>query len=149
MAFQNRLQREFQGALTLYSAAKKQRINIENIMRSSTDNTIFYVCGPATLIAAVINTAEQLDVKLERIRYERFGVGQAQDAKAITVELARSNKVIYVEKDQSLLDAIINERIETPFSCKTGDCKTCATKVLNGEPQHLDNCLTEEERQQQ
>ncbi|NQY88905.1 MAG: 2Fe-2S iron-sulfur cluster binding domain-containing protein [Colwellia sp.] len=35
------------------------------------------------------------------------------------------------------------------YSCKTGECRTCAIKVLAGEPLHLDNTLSTVERENQ
>ena len=35
------------------------------------------------------------------------------------------------------------------FSRKNGECRTCAVKVLAGEPQHLDNALSKQEHEQQ
>lgn len=149
MAFQDRLGREFPDNLTLYSTGQKQRIDIENIMRQAEQDTVFYVCGPVTLIDGVIQAGEKLGIDNHRIRFERFKAASLQDARALTLKLARTNKEIYIDKGQSLLDAMLNEGIEMPFSCTTGACKTCVVKVLDGDPQHFDNCLTQEERETQ
>lgn len=149
MVFQDRLQRQFSKELSLYSAALLQRMDIVKIMQEAPADAVFYVCGPASLIESVIASAAQLDIAPERIRYERFTAVAVKDAKSVTLELLRSNQIIHVEKDQSLLDAMLAEGIELPFSCKTGECKSCVVKVTSGEPLHLDNCLTEEERHKQ
>lgn len=149
MAFQDRLQREFSNELSLYSAALQQRMDIDKIMQDAPADAVFYVCGPASLIESVIASAEQLNIEPERIRYERFTAAAVKDTKAVTLELLRSNKIIQVAADQSLLDAMLAEGLELPFSCKTGECKSCVVKVISGEPLHLDNCLTEDERHQQ
>lgn len=146
MAFQDRMRREFPDDLTLYSAEDKQRLDIQSIMLQAVEDTVFYVCGPTSLIDGVIEAGVQLGIDEGRIRYERFKAASTQDAKALTLELARSNKKIQVDKDQSVLDAILSEGIKLPFSCRSGECKTCAVTVLDGDPQHHDNCLTEDER---
>ena len=149
MAFQDRLRREFPDELTLYSSAQKQRIDITRVMQQATEDTVFYVCGPSSLIDGVIETSIKLGIDDKRICYERFTIESKRDARALTLELARSNIKIHVDKDQSLLDAILKEGINLPFSCKSGECKTCAVKVLDGDPQHHDNCLTDDERHTQ
>jgi ferredoxin-NADP reductase/predicted pyridoxine 5'-phosphate oxidase superfamily flavin-nucleotide-binding protein len=149
MAFQDRLQREFSKELFLYSAQRQQRMDIAAIMQQAPVDAVFYVCGPAPLIESVIATAEQLDIAPERIRYERFTKVELKQAKAVTLELLSSNKIIHVAAEQSLLDAMLAEGLELPFSCKTGECKSCVVTVLEGQPLHLDNCLTEDERNKQ
>jgi ferredoxin len=67
----------------------------------------------------------------------------------VTLHLAQSKQVIQVRQDQSLLDAILEAGVETAYSCKTGACKSCAVKVLDGQAQHHDHCLSDVERTQQ
>lgn len=52
-----------------------------------------------------------------------------------------------VAADQTILDAVLEAGVETPFSCRVGSCKFCAVKVLEGEPDHQDTALTEAERE--
>lgn len=39
--------------------------------------------------------------------------------------------------------------IPAVYSCKIGECRACAVKVLAGEPLHLDNALSKEEQKNQ
>ncbi|CAH1213100.1 conserved hypothetical protein [Candidatus Nitrotoga sp. BS] len=149
MAFRDCLQCEFAKELTVYSAELKQRMDILTIMQRAPADAMFYVCGPASLIESVIATAVQLVIAPERVRYERFSAVKVNDAKAVTLELVRSKRIIHVVAGQSLLDAMLAKGLELSFSCKTGECKSCVLKVLGGEPRHLDNCLTEDERNKQ
>jgi len=146
MAFQDRLQRAFSDEVTFYSAELKQRLDIQKAMAQAPEDAVFYVCGPSSLINGVIQAGETLSINPDRIRYEHFSNHIASDAKPVRVEFAKSNKVIQVEKDQTILDAALTAGIEIPFSCKSGDCKTCAVKILDGQAQHLDNSLSEHEK---
>ncbi|WP_028300920.1 2Fe-2S iron-sulfur cluster-binding protein [Oceanospirillum beijerinckii] len=56
---------------------------------------------------------------------------------------------IQVSKDQSLLDAMLDVGIEHPHSCKTGACRSCAIKVVEGDVDHKDQCLSPSERKTQ
>jgi ferredoxin-NADP reductase/predicted pyridoxine 5'-phosphate oxidase superfamily flavin-nucleotide-binding protein len=146
MAFQDRLQYAFKEDVRFYSAELNQRLNIESIMSAAQQDAVFYVCGPSSLIDAVIAAGQALNIPSERIRYERFTHTISEAAKPIEVNFAKSNKVVQVAKDQTILDAALQEGINIPFSCKSGDCKSCAITVLEGEAQHLDNSLSPHER---
>lgn len=149
MAFCDRLQREFDERLHLYAADEEQRIDLAQLLETSPRDVVFYACGPQGLIDQLVSEAEKQNIPQDRIRYERFTAKQTDNAKALTVELRKSNQQIHVEKDQSVLDAILANGVEVPYSCKTGECKTCAVKVIEGDPLHMDNCLTEAEQAQQ
>ena len=148
MAFRDRLVREFPQEIKLYEG-QKDFLNVKKVMQDADKDSVFYVCGPASLIDAVIAAGEQLSIKTNRIRYERFTASIAEDAQIFSVQLAQSGKEIHVEKNISLLEALLDDGIEHPYSCKTGDCKTCVVKVLEGEVEHHDNCLTEAEKTKQ
>jgi ferredoxin len=69
-------------------------------------------------------------------------VSVAKNAKPIKVFLKISKKELLVNADETILDAMLEAGINIPYSCKTGDCKTCMVKVLKGNPQHYDNVLS-------
>jgi ferredoxin-NADP reductase/predicted pyridoxine 5'-phosphate oxidase superfamily flavin-nucleotide-binding protein len=148
MAFRDHLVREFPQEIKLYEG-QKDTLNVKKVMQSANKDCVFYVCGPASLIDAVIEAGEQLSIEAWRIHYERFTASLAEDAQSFSVQLAQSAKEVHVDKDTSLLDALLNDGIEQAYSCKTGDCKTCVVKVLEGEVEHHDNCLTEAEKTEQ
>lgn len=62
------------------------------------------------------------------------------------VRLARSGRVIAVEKNQSVLEALKAGGVDIASSCEQGVCGTCLTRVLEGEPEHWDMFLTPEEQ---
>ncbi len=105
----------------------------------------FYVCGPGRMIDAVKRAADVLGIDSCRIRYERFAAA-ITDSKPIQLEHRRSAVQIEVRADQSVLDAMLGAGIETSYSCRTGECRTCAVKLLDGEPEHRDVALTAAER---
>jgi ferredoxin-NADP reductase len=148
MAFGDRLQREFGDNIRLYSSADSERINIGQLLSSAPADAIFYICGPERLIDAVSAAASELKIDANRIRYERFSAAAIIDSQPIKVELRRSGKQIEVSADQSILDAMLDAGIEAAYSCRTGSCKTCVVKLLEGEPDHRDAALSETEREQ-
>jgi hypothetical protein len=148
MAFGDRLQREFDDDIKLYSSANGERINVGQLLSAAPADAIFYICGPERLIDAVSMAATELNIDAKRIRSERFAAATITDSKPIQLELRRSGKQIEVPADESILDAMLNAGIEAIYSCRTGDCKTCAVKLLEGEPDHRDAALSKIEHEQ-
>lgn len=74
MAYRDRLAIEFPGQLHLYftRAPGGNRLDIEAILDAATPDTMFYVCGPARLIEAVIKAARKLAIPIARLQYESF-----------------------------------------------------------------------------
>ncbi len=149
MAFSDRLKRALGEAISLYSTKENQRMNIRNILVNAGKDDVFYLCGPNRLIDGFIDEATRLKIPLERLHFERFSSDIHDDAKAVTVTLKQSGKVIQVGADQTILDAMLAADIPAIYSCKTGECRTCAVKVLAGEPLHLDNTLSKAEQDNQ
>jgi vanillate O-demethylase ferredoxin subunit len=83
----------------------------------------------------------------ERVRFERFAAMPAEGSHAdFTVVLARSERTVLVPPGTTILDALLTEGLDLPFSCQQGICGQCETKVLEGAPDHHDQILTEDER---
>ncbi|KGJ87500.1 2Fe-2S iron-sulfur cluster-binding protein [Thalassotalea sp. ND16A] len=149
MAFQEKLQREFADSFNIYRSAEGQRLNISNVLTSAPANSIFYICGPSRLIDAFLEEAKIQNIVPQRICYERFTAAIDDTAAAITVTLNKSAITLEVSAQQSILDAMLDANIAAPYSCKAGECKTCAVKILEGTPKHLDNALSVAEQEQQ
>ena len=149
MPFRDRLQREFREQLTVYSSADGERLDIEAVLAAAPADAVFYVCGPARLIDAVTEATEAAGINVDRVHFERFAAGIARDAKPVQVELVRSQVVLQVGPEQTILDAMLAEGVEVAWSCKAGNCKSCAVAVIDGEPDHRDSALSEYERDEQ
>lgn len=147
MAFRDRLVREFCQDITLYRSDKAERMDIERILADAPDATVFYICGPSRLIDAVAKTANALSISPERIRFERFAMTVDLKARPIEVELRQSGIQLKVPAEKSILDAMLEAGVDAPFGCRTGNCKSCAVKVLAGQPDHRDAALTTTERE--
>jgi len=142
MAYGAELQAELGESLHLHATDQKQGLDIHKIMAEASEDSVIYVCGPASMIAAVLSAAAELGMDKDRVRYERFSAQKSADDKEIRVELARSKKVIHVRADQSILQAVRAHGIAADAGCETGNCGTCAVKLLGGLAQHRDSALT-------
>lgn len=106
-----------------------------------------YACGPTPLLAALEEYAAARPGT--HLVLERFtGDGDAIRAgdHAFVVEIADGTE-IPVAADQTVLDALTHAGIRVLSSCQEGVCGTCETVVLEGEPDHRDHVLSDEERE--
>ncbi len=60
--------------------------------------------------------------------------------------LGRSGRTVPVAPGQSILAALARAGVPVPSSCQEGTCASCETGVLEGEVEHRDSVLTDEER---
>lgn len=63
-----------------------------------------------------------------------------------TLILARSQQLLPVQAGESMADVLLLAGLPIETVCEQGVCGTCATRWLDGEPEHRDTCLTPEER---
>ncbi|MDX3381117.1 PDR/VanB family oxidoreductase [Streptomyces niveiscabiei] len=104
------------------------------------EGTAVYCCGPEGLAAAV-------GERVPGVRLERFGAAGALASDVpFEVELRRSERVLTVAADSSVLAAVRAELPDTLYSCEQGFCGTCRQRVLEGEVDHRDELLTDRER---
>jgi len=60
--------------------------------------------------------------------------------------LKRSRLTLHVPPDKSIVQVLQEAGVAVEVSCEQGICGMCMTRVLEGEPDHRDSVLTEEER---
>ncbi|MCY0385919.1 PDR/VanB family oxidoreductase [Robbsia sp. Bb-Pol-6] len=77
--------------------------------------------------------------------------GSADDApcdpdSAFQVVLQRSGVTLQVGPDASILEVVRQVRRDLTFSCSSGYCGTCETRVLGGRPDHRDDVLSDAEK---
>lgn len=109
------------------------------------DGAHLYCCGPSGLMDSVRDmTGHWSD---GAVRFEDFGAPQAEagvDA-AFEVRLARLGKTVTVPPGVSILDALRKAGVSLPSSCESGSCGTCRTPLLEGEADHRDFVLLDDE----
>ncbi|MBB3084411.1 PDR/VanB family oxidoreductase [Geodermatophilus sabuli] len=101
-----------------------------------------YTCGPAPFMAQV-TTALAPVVGEEHVHVEHF-VPVEVDTRGdepFTVELD-TGESFEVPADRSILSVLEENGIEVFKSCEEGICGSCVSGVLQGTPDHRDNCLS-------
>lgn len=105
-----------------------------------------YCCGPAGLMDAV----EEASAHWPRgtVHFERFKAAPAETGEDLpfTVRLARTGIELEVAGDKTVLQVLRDNGVEVATVCEEGLCGSCLTDVLEGEPDHRDRILTDEEK---
>ena len=84
-------------AMKFYPSDAGIKLDVTSIVANAAADSVFYVCGPASLIEAVGTAARDNGISPDRIRTERFAAELVQGAKQpVRVTLRRSAKVIEV-----------------------------------------------------
>ncbi|MBB2965029.1 ferredoxin-NADP reductase [Methylobacterium sp. R2-1] len=122
----------------------REHSSIELMLADQPLGTHVYTCGPDGLMRAVAETAERYGWPANAVHQESFA--GASGGRPFTVHLARSDQTIHVGESQTLLEALEGAGIEAPCLCRGGACGVCLLPVLDGEPEHRDHVLSEQER---
>jgi ferredoxin len=118
-------------------------LDLPSVLDDVPEGTLVYCCGPGPLLDAVEARCPSGVLRVERFQPKEQETG---DNTAFEVELARSGRTLTVAPDVSVLDAVRAAGVEVLYSCTEGTCGTCETDVLDGEPDHRDSVLTDDER---
>ena len=126
-----------------------QALDVRALVAQAAPHVHLYCCGPAPMLAAF--TAACTGRPADHVHLEHFkpvaAAASAQALPTFKVELARTGRVVQVPEGSTILDALMMNGIDVPYSCCEGLCGTCETRVIAGVPDHRDNLLTERARQ--
>ncbi|AOB32737.1 phthalate 4,5-dioxygenase [Bordetella sp. H567] len=108
-----------------------------------------YCCGPRGLMEAVRDMSGHWSPA--RIHFESFleGGERKPDDRPFTVALARSGKEFEVPVGQSILSVLRRAGIKVAYSCESGTCGSCRTRMLTGRADHRDMVLMPDEQESQ
>lgn len=142
----------FERLLAPYAAGEEIRVHgggrsafdMAGLLAHQPLGTHLYVCGPTSLMEAVATTAAALGWPKGKVHKESFG-GDVSGLPFRAV-LRKSGIEVEVGASQTLLEAIEAAGIEAPCLCRGGACGECATPVLEGEPDHRDDFLSQQEK---
>jgi len=130
--------------------APEQRLNARACIGAPAVDRHLYVCGPTGFMDHVLATASELgwaEAQLHREYFAAAPIDHSADG-PFEIELRRSARRIAVAADQSAAQALIDAGVPLSLSCEAGVCGTCQTRVLEGEPDHRDLYLTDDEKRE-
>ncbi|MFT8646168.1 PDR/VanB family oxidoreductase [Gluconacetobacter sp.] len=108
-----------------------------------------YVCGPSGLMEAVAHAAGAAGVPPEDIHREAFSAQPVAAGRTFEVLAARAGLRVTVGGDEPITTALARAGLRVPVSCEQGICGTCVVTLLEGEADHRDSYLTDDERADQ
>jgi len=123
-----------------------QRLNLAAVLSDVPANTHVYTCGPTRLMDAVTDVALGQGYRPEQVHQECFSAEVDTGGAAFEVFAAPSGITVQVLQNQSIVEALALAGLKVCVSCKQGICGSCLTDVLEGEPDHRDSYLTDEEK---
>ena len=102
-------------------------------------NSIHYICGPRSMKDLIKNELSNFGLPSNSIFEEEFElVIDSKEFNSITnsnvnINFKEKEYQIFVPIGKSILEAALDNNIEIPYSCQTGNCDTCLAKVKSGE----------------
>jgi ferredoxin-NADP reductase len=101
------------------------------------DTPVFFLCGPTGFMENSHRILASLGVEKSRITQESFGERRAPTKQGSgpavgTVHFVHSQKTCDLHAGSSLLEVAESNGVQIPYSCRQGQCGTCATRVLRG-----------------
>ncbi|ADV48868.1 ferredoxin--NADP reductase [Cellulophaga sp. E16_2] len=107
----------------------------------------FYLCGPEEMIDLVSEKLQAANVAKEKIHFELFTSSETVDTMAENLDGATQVQVIVddetftfsMDKKMLVLDAVLKENIDAPYSCQGGVCSSCIARVTEGKAEMVKN----------
>ena len=111
------------------------------------DFDAYYLCGPEAMIDLVSDTLQENDVPKDDIYFELFTSTEILDERPITAEGQTQLTVTVddeefsfsMDKKEVVLDAVLKQNIDAPYSCQGGVCSTCIARITEGKAEMAKN----------
>ena len=130
------------------SSELNQLLNPAEILADQPEETQLFICGVDWWQDPIINMAEQKGWAKERIHVERFAakVPPAALDKIFEVKIASTGAVYKIPGDKTVTAFLEEQGVKIATSCEQGMCGTCKIKILEGDADHRDKRLSDQEK---
>ena len=81
------------------------------------------------------------------VEYFSAEAGASASIGGFDVVLAKSGRRLAVPVGKSILNTLLENEIDAPYSCTEGVCGACKVSVIGGVPDHRDQVLTKAEQE--
>ena len=123
------------------------RLDLDAILAEPRDDTLVYSCGPEPLLAAMEERCAAWPAgALHLERFTAKATEAPEEESSFELVLQRSGKTLNVPPDQSVFEVVREAGVSVLGSCLEGICGTCETEVVDGDVDHRDSILDDEER---
>ncbi len=111
------------------------------------DFDAYYLCGPEAMIDLVSDTLQDNDIPKDKIHFELFTSTEILDElpdrpdgkTQLTVTVDDEVFDLTMDKKERVLDAVLKQNIDAPYSCQGGVCSTCIARVTEGKAEMAKN----------
>jgi ferredoxin-NADP reductase len=145
-AFREQLKARCGDHAHFYADSLGQQLDLKGLLSVQPLGSHVYVCGPSSMVTAVLETARELGWPENHIHYEQFTAPPMGDA--FKVLLAKSGLEVEVTSEVTLLEALETAGADPDSLCRGGACGRCELEVLelDGEIYHHDHYLSDAEK---
>lgn len=119
-----------------------------------------FICGPEPMMLSIAQALRDHGLNDDQIKFELFASSQpgrvqrkasakgdvSKNAKATaaTITMDGASRSFEMDKENTILDAALENALDAPYACKAGVCSTCKCKVLEGEVEMVANHALED-----
>lgn len=134
-------------AAEVIATDERERLDLAEWIGPVEAGTVVYACGPESLLDALEEFSQ--DWPADALHVERFQARAFADGDSTTfeVECKRSDLVVQVPGERSILESLEEVGINVPSSCREGVCGTCEVDLVDGIADHRDSLLSPAERE--
>ncbi len=143
--FYEEIRKRYGERAKFYFSGKQQRLPVA-VMWKQPIGTHVYFCGPEEMISQFRQAAIHYGYPASNIHYELFSPPNVGPSYPFQAVLAKSNVTLQVPESKSLLEVMLEQGIAAAYSCKIGGCGSCEIEVEDGEVDHRDFFLSEQEK---
>lgn len=112
----------------------------------------YFICGPTPMMDGIAALLLSKGINSQHIRLERFSVQENTVVEVVDAPIVatlhadlRGEKVsVQMREGQTVLDALLKEGFDPPYSCRTGSCASCIGKCTSGRVKMKVNTILEE-----
>ena len=108
----------------------------------------YFLCGPEDMITTVSTILKERNVTEDQISFEIFTPNndgnnpiEVEGAAKVTVLVDDDETSFTMSKKVVLLDAVLKQGIDAPYSCQGGICSSCMCRVLKGSAEMKKNSI--------
>ncbi|KAA3625834.1 MAG: oxidoreductase [Proteobacteria bacterium] len=133
-------------------------LDVGALLREYGEGTHLYYCGPPGFMRVVSEASRHWPAHC--VHYELFEppegspsvpedvAGADMIEVGFKVRLAQKDLEFVVPGDKTIVEVLRENGVEVETSCEAGLCRTCKTRYLQGEPDHRDYVLDEDEQRE-
>ncbi len=126
--------------------------DFDSLIKKLPSDSVIYTCGPEPMLNKIIevvdNNPNDKNEKHE-LHFERFTIATEEAEKensSFEVKINSTGEIYTVNEDETILTVLSDNGVDVPSACAAGLCGTCITDVLEGDIDHRDGILSDDEK---